>query len=159
MKYTKFVILSSALVLLGAGCTDASEVGVRRADYPATASARGKLSLTCQAILSAGINSDPTNNKIEGSVREGTDRVSITKKNESALSFLPSGSFDSGVSNGFEFLITKDDEAELVALSVDPDTNVFTLNKSTGLAVWIKSRSSFLFSDDPTGEVIYMKCQ
>jgi len=131
--------------------------------FPYTQSVANNNSFACKSLLSSDIIGSPTKyliNGIEGEIKKGTDKVSLTIKDDKTLTFLSSASFDAGETGGIDFTILKNDNKELIAIMYnDISINSIALNKVTGLAVWLKGATDYLTYGAPNGMVIYMVCK
>lgn len=80
-------------------------------------------------------------------------------KDEKTLSFLSGASFDTGVVDGVDFSIIKNDDRELAAILWNGNSiNSLVLNKTNGLAIWSKSRSDFPGYGAPSTNLSYLRC-
>ena len=132
-------------------------------DYPYTQNVSNNTSFSCTSLMSAyitGSSLEYLGNEIEGTLSKGTDKIAISIKDKQNLSFLTAASVEAGTSEGDLWKILKNDNKELVAILYDPifgSINTLTLNKESGLAVWSKTRPTFI-TYDAYGSIIYMRC-
>lgn len=131
--------------------------------FPYTRSVASNNSFACESLLSSDIVGGPTENLIngiEGEIKKGTDKVSLTIKNAQTLTFLSGASFNAGETEGIGFTILRNDNKELIAIMYnDTSINSVALNKVTGLAIWLKGTADYLTYGAPNGMVIYMVCR
>jgi len=130
--------------------------------FPATEGVGGRRSLQCRSLLDTDISGSrdkSLTNGIEGKVVPGQDSVIVSVRG-SVLTFMSGAAQGSGVVRGDDFTILKDSESELVAyLFNGASMNSFVLNKTNGLAIWSKIRSTFPVYDAPTGAASYLQCR
>lgn len=145
----------------GVGFTGENKI---RLPFPATINVSKQTTFSCESLLSANIIGSPVDyltDGVEGTIRKGTDKIALNIIDENTLSFLTRASLEAGVSEGDHFVIINNTDEELVAIlynDFNSSVNIFTLNKTNGLAVWSKTRPNFLTYDSPTGSIIYLSC-
>lgn len=119
--------------------------------------------LSCKALVSshaiANLFVEHLDKKIIGEVEEGTDEMAIEIKDNDTLIFQTKASLSIGLAEGNEFLIIKNNNEELTAISVNENAvHLISLNKANGLGVWTKGTSKFPIYDTPQASIIYMHC-
>ncbi len=158
---TALVVGSATYWLLSGDMTGSGKL---RLPFPITMDVSSQTSFSCKSLMSADIIGSPVDyltDGIEGSINKGTDKIAVNIKDDGTLSFLTRASLEVGVSEGDIFAIMKNTEKELVAIFYEDffgSTNVFSLNKENGLAIWSKARPSFLTYESPTGSIMYLSC-
>jgi hypothetical protein len=155
--------LAAAFVTIGPpGSVQGANTPTLKIAFPPTQSVAGRQSLTCQSLLESNISGSPDKsltNGIEGKVTGGSNKIAVSWKDASTMTLLSGAAFDVGVATGAPFSIVKDGKDELVAQFFDGSSiSTFVLNKSNGLAIWSKIRSTFPVYGAPTGAVSYMQC-
>lgn len=132
-------------------------------DLPRAQSVQGQQSLSCRSLMEAdltGSRDGALTKGLEGKVTAGQNKVSVSIENSTTLLFLSEAGFAAGTTRGAEFKIIANNDSELVAYFFDgASMNSFALNKTNGLAIWSKIRSSFPVYDAPTGSESYLVCQ
>jgi hypothetical protein len=101
--------------------------------------------------------------RLEGSSSLGTDKLAIEVRGRE-LHFVTSASVETGAAFGPPFRIIKNDDSALAAVDLQEGLMGFTLssfllNKRNGLAVWTKSRPSFLIHAEPDTQAHYLRCR
>jgi hypothetical protein len=97
---------------------------------------------------------------LEGKLYPGQNAVSMEIKDQNSVVFLSEAGVAAGTSRGPTYQILQNGTAELAAAYFDgTSVNTFVLNKTNGLAIWAKVRSTFPGDDAPTGAQSYMVCQ
>ena len=131
--------------------------------FPLVSSVVNNTSFACESLLSSGIISssdENLTNGIEGSVNKGTDKVALNIKDEKTLTMQTGANISAGIAKGDDMAIIQNDKNKLMAVWFNDNvTSTIVLNKSNGLAVWLKGNSSFPLYDAPYGSVIYMICR
>ena len=158
------IALAIIAVVIGGYFYFAKSGGTKmKISFPYTQSVAGNNSFACESLLSSDIVGSPTEyltNGIEGKVRKGTDKVSLTVKDTQTLTFLSGASFQAGETEGVGFTILKNDNKELIAIMYNGTSiNSIALNKGNGLAVWLKGAADYLTYGAPNGGVIYLVCR
>lgn len=126
---------------------------------PAPKDVSGNTSFSCKSLAYSGLFG-VSDNEIEGELHEGTDQVAMNIKDEKTLSFLTAKSVTIGVSEGDNFHILQNDNEKLMAAYYNQFAiSTVTLNKKTGLAVWLKGSPDFIGSNSPNGQIIYLSCR
>ena len=120
-------------------------------------------SFACESLLSANIIGSPEEyltNGIEGNVAKGTDKVAMNIKDAQTLNFLTGASVGIGTSEGDNFTIVVNNAQKLMAVWFNENfISTVVLNKTNGLAVWLKGNPDFPTYGAPHGSVIYMVCR
>lgn len=122
--------------------------------------------LACEAIIGTSIEQQPEDvaaQKLTTKVQKATDKLAIKVK-ERTLTFITVASVQAGQAEGAEFIIVKDASDYLMAVHVAEGAlvtslNSFLLNRKNGLAVWTKSRPSFLTIKTPETHSFYLVCR
>lgn len=131
--------------------------------FPYTFSVVNNTSFACESLLSANIIGSPEEyltNGIEGDVVKGTDKVAMNIKNAQTLNFLTGASVGIGTSEGDNFAIVVNNAQKLMAVWFNENViSTVVLNKTNGLAVWLKGNPDFPTYGAPHGSVIYMVCR
>lgn len=131
--------------------------------FPYTFSVAGNTSFACESLVSADIIGSPEEyltNGIEGSVQKGTDKIAMNIKDAETLNFLTGASVQAGTSEGDNFAIVQNDNQKLMAVWFNENViSTVVLNKTNGLAVWLKGNPDFITYGAPYGSVIYMICR
>jgi predicted transcriptional regulator len=93
-------------------------------------------------------------------VNEGTDSLAIEIQND-VLYIMTNVGFESASAKRAEFeVVSNSDETVLAVTSEGERTvDVFTLDKTTGMAVWTKTRSEDLIFGSPTAQSFLLTCQ
>ncbi len=132
-------------------------------DFPPTQSVRGRRSLTCRSLLETDVTGSRDKfltNGIEAKVSHGANDISIVLKEPTSITFISEAARKSGVDRGDDFTVVRNDDSQLVAyLFNGTSLNSFVLNKTNGLAIWSKIRSTFPVYDAPTGGTSYLLCR
>jgi hypothetical protein len=132
-------------------------------DLPAAQSVQGRQSLSCRSLMEAdltGSRDGALTKGLEGKVTAGQNKVYVSIADAATLLFLSEAGFAAGTTRGAEFKIIANNDSELVAYLFDgASINSFTLNKTNGLAIWSKIRSTFPVYDAPTGSESHLVCQ
>lgn len=129
---------------------------------------KNQLAFRCDTI--AGMTMFPQNDlnkstfkKIDAEIFKGGSKIGLEIEGE-RLKFLTDTSAGAGIIKPAEFTIIKNNKDELQALLVedsgllDPGLNTFILNKTTGTAVWMKSKPSLLYLNMPDAQAYYLSC-
>lgn len=131
--------------------------------FPYTFSVANNTSFACESLLSANIigsSEEYLTNGIKGDVAKGTDKVAMNIKDAKTLNFLTSASVGIGTSEGDNFLIVENNAEKLMAVWFNETViSTVALNKTNGLAVWLKGNPDFPNYGTPYGSVIYMVCR
>lgn len=134
-----------------------------KVSFPYTFSIADKTSFACESLVSAdiiGSSEEYLTNGIEGSVQKGTDKVAMSIKDAKTLSFLTGASIGIGITEGDNFTIVQNDSKKLMAVWFNENViSTVVLNKTNGLAVWLKGSPDFPTYGSPHGSVIYMVCR
>ncbi|KKU50385.1 MAG: hypothetical protein UX71_C0001G0040 [Parcubacteria group bacterium GW2011_GWA1_47_10] len=134
-----------------------------RVPFPYTFSVANNTSFACESLVSADIIGSPEEyltNGIEGSMQKGTDKVAMNIKDAQTLSFLTGASIGIGTTEGDNFAIVHNDNQKLMAVWFNENViSTVVLNKTNGLAVWLKGNPDFPTYGSPHGSVIYMVCR
>ena len=130
--------------------------------FPYTMNVSTNTSFACESIMSADLIGSPEEyltNGIEGTVQKGTDTVAMNIKDSKTLNFLTGASIKAGVSEGDNFAILQNDDQKLMAAWFsDSVISTVVLNKTNGLALWLKGSPDFVTYEGPHGQIIYLKC-
>jgi hypothetical protein len=138
--------------------------------FPATTSAvNPETGLSCKALVGStmygGKNSSV--NDITAELFKGTDKIAISVKDDK-FKFLTKTSLEAGQTDSDErWDITRNDKESLIAvletyndpLPIKNSGNIFILNKKNGMAVWTKTRLTFLGSDIPEAYSYLLECR
>lgn len=131
--------------------------------FPYTFSVANNTSFACEALLSTNIIGSPKEyltNGIKGDVEKGTDKVAMNIKDAKTLNFLTGASVGIGISEGDNFAIIENSAQKLMAVWFNENfISTVVLNKTNGLAVWLKGTPDFPGYGAPQGTVIYMVCR
>jgi len=131
--------------------------------FPHTFSVAGNTSFACESLLSAYIIGSPEEyltNGIEGDVAKGTDKVAMNIKDSQTLNFLTGASVGIGTSEGDNFAIVENSATKLMAVWFNENVvSTVVLNKTRGLAVWLKGYPDFPIYGAPNGQIVYMVCR
>jgi len=132
--------------------------------------AKGKIQLSCEIVVGTQLFplpqwKDEGKNKVEASISTGGSRIAV-EIGEKTIKFLTSTSVESGIIEPAEFTIVSNDDKSLVAVLYEGSAgiaksriaNSFILDKKSGLAVWTKSRDSFITDDIPDSQTYYLQC-
>ena len=105
-------------------------------------------------------STDPSlTNGIEGRVTPGQNGATLTIESSSRLTFQSDAAAKINAA-GAPFTIIRDDTKQLAAYFFDgASMNSLVLNKTSGLAIWPKIRSTFPMYDAPTGSSSYLVCR
>jgi hypothetical protein len=119
--------------------------------------------LACDAVLVTSIEPSSRTKRLEASSTVGKDKIAMQVQGRT-LRFMTRRSVESGIASPAEFQILQNDQESLVAIETGTGTlgstvNSVVVNKRNGLAVWTKSRSSFLFDSEPDGQMLYLACR
>ena len=119
--------------------------------------------MTCQALLTTSILPNPQTKQLETKTGVGTDKLAI-EIHGSVLRFMTQASVEAGMATAAEFQILRNDNEVLVAVNyqrgaLGSNLNSLLVNKMNGLAVWTKSRPSFLVDEEPDTQAHYLRCQ
>lgn len=131
--------------------------------YPYTQNLSQAVEFACTSLMSADIIGTPIDyltNGIEGTLSRGTDKIAISIKDSKTLTFITAAAVGAGASEGDLWTILKNNDKALVAILYDAEfgsLNALALNKENGLAVWSKTRPTFILYD-AYGAIIYMRC-
>jgi hypothetical protein len=130
--------------------------------YPYTMSVAGSTSFACASLVSANVIGSPEEyltNGIEGSVEKGTDKIAMNIKDAQTLNFMTAASVRAGMSEGDNFAIVQNDDQKLIAVWFNENAiSTVVLNKTNGLAVWLKGNPDYMLYGAPYGSAIYMIC-
>ena len=133
--------------------------GILRIKLPAPNNVSGNTSFACESLVYSGLFGS-SNNELEGELHKGTDKIAMNIKDEQTLSFITGAAVGIGTSEGSNFQILQNDSEKLIAAWHNQFAiNTVTLNKKTGLAVWLKGSPDFIGSDAPNGQIIYLSCR
>ena len=162
-NWFKIVIV---LVLIGGGYfyfqRENTNPNILKVPFPYTFNVAGNTSFACESLMSADIIGSPEEyltDGIEGSIQKGTDTVAMNIKDPQTLNFLTGASVRAGVSEGDNFAIVQNDDQKLMAVWFNENViSSVVLNKSNGLAIWLKGNPDFILYGAPHGSVIYLKC-
>ena len=137
--------------------------GGLKVPFPYTSSVANNTSFACESLLSANIigsSEEYLTNGIEGDVAKGTDKVVMNIKDAKTLNFLTGASVGIGTSEGDNFAIVENNAQKLMAVWFNENViSTVVLNKTNGLAVWLKGNPDFPTYGAPHGSVIYMVCR
>ena len=137
--------------------------GGLKVSFPYTFSVANNTSFACESLMSANIIGSPEEyltNGIEGTVEKGTDKVAMNIKDAQTLNFLTGASVGIGTSEGDNFAIVQNDNQKLMAVWFNENViSTVVLNKTNGLAIWLKGNPDFPTYGAPHGSVIYMVCR
>jgi len=130
--------------------------------YPPVQGVGDKPTLTCLALMEANIDGSADSSLtsgIEGKVTSGQNGATLTIGNDATVRLLSdAGARVGGTAATFNVIIN--DSTQLVASFFDGQSmNSLVINKSNGLAIWSKIRSTFPVYDAPTGSASYMACR
>jgi len=119
--------------------------------------------MACQALLTTSILPNPQTKGLETETGVGTDKLAI-EIHGSVLRFMTQASVGAGQATAAEFQILHNDNEVLVAVNyqrgaLGSNLNSLLVNKKNGLAVWTKSRPSFLVDEEPDTQTHYLRCQ
>jgi len=158
--------LLTCLLLFSASYTDvwAKETSVKRPPPPTPVLPIGD-NFFCSAVLGSSLYTDDANDSwVKGTLFDGTDRITIKVEGDK-LRFLTQASFELGdVGDESPFDVLINDDGQVVAIDYDvvgknASTNVFALNRKTGIAVWSKSRSKGLLTLNPDVQSYVLGCE
>lgn len=160
------IVLIIAIIAIGGYfySQKSSEGGATlKVPFPYTFSVANNTSFACESLLSANIIGSPEEyltNGIEGDVAKGTDKVAMNIKDAKTLNFLTGASIGIGTSEGDNFAIVENNAQKLMAVWFNENViSTVVLNKTNGLAVWLKGNPDFPTYGAPHGSVIYMVCR
>lgn len=119
--------------------------------------------LACQALLETSILPISENKRLEARAGVGTDKLAVEIHGQ-VLRFMTKASVEAGMATPAEFQVLRNDDEVLAAVSYQTGAlgstlGSFLLNKKNGLAVWTKSRPSFLVDKQPDTQAFYLRCQ
>lgn len=162
------------IVIAAAGCGAVEPQGTETSNSQSAAGAvsvtlpldhdvSSQTSFRCRALLETDVTGSTDAQRprsLEGKIGPGSDDISVSIERPDTLSFLSGAAFAAGTTRGSEFAIQSNTRTELVASHFDgQSSNSFVLNKSNGLAIWSKVRSTFVGYGAPTGASTYLSCE
>ena len=119
--------------------------------------------MACQSLLATRLFPDILSEHIEGASQVTTDQVAIEIQGD-RLRFMTGASVDAGLGTPALFQVLQNDADVLTAIYHAADgshrfLDSFVLNKTNGIAVWTKSRSSSVLNDQPDTQSLYLQCK
>ncbi|MBU0650046.1 hypothetical protein KJ605_00105 [Patescibacteria group bacterium] len=139
-----------------------TEPNTLKIPFPFTTDVSNSTSFACESLASATVIGGQKSyiNGIEAQVEKGTDAVAMSIKDEETLVFTSGTAVKAGMAEGEEFMIIQNDNKTLMAVSFPGKAiNTVVLNKTNGLAAWLKGNPEFPLYEAPYGGVIYMVCR
>ena len=123
----------------------------------------GRDTFACRSLMDSDLTGsyDASQTKgLEDKISGAGNAVSVKIENRKTLVFLSDAAANAGVQGGSSFDIVLNTNAQLVAMYFNGTSiNLFVLNKTNGLAIWSKTRSTFPGYGAPTGAMTYMACR
>jgi hypothetical protein len=101
--------------------------------------------------------------RLEAKATIGTDKLAIEIHGKD-VKFMTRASVEAGQATGMTFTVARNDEALLVAFALQEEllgttAHSLLLNRENGLAVWTKSRPTFLIDHQPDVQAFYLLCK
>ena len=157
-------LIMSGLLACGTAVTEGQAAGsqdqpVLSRPLPRPTPVQGS-AMACQSLLVTTLFPDILSEHIEGASQVTTDQVAIEIQGD-RLRFMTGASVDVGLSTPALFQVLQNDADVLTAIyhATDGSLDSFILNKTNGIAVWTKSRSSSVLNDQPDTQSLYLQCE
>ncbi len=162
IKTLTVIILGIFIVYLGYILFSSNKANTTKIPFPYSNNVSQNTSFACKSILSStiiGNSGDIPINGIEASIEKGTDQIAMNIKDPETLIFQTGANISAGITDGDEFRIIQNDDTTLSAVWYNSNTvSTIVLNKSNGIAIWLRGTPTFITFDAPYANTIYMTC-
>jgi len=138
--------------------------------FPYTTSVDPSVGLSCEAVVGSlmyGSNIREDEKGIHASLFKGTDKIAIELDDEGKFSFLTKASLEAGDAKSSEnWTVLQNNDKFLIAtltafeesVPIRNFADMFYLNKENGMALWVKTSATSLFSNTPESQSYLLKC-
>lgn len=130
--------------------------------YPHGSNVAHAKSFECTELVYAGISGGA--DKIEGRLQKGGGEFSVKVRKDDMIEI--NGGFEKlGIDGASELFVVRNTDRMLVAVKYfesrvgDATLHTFTMNKKSGLAVWMVNEPADPLVAEPVGHLTYMGCR